>query len=457
MSYERLFRGALFPAYEWATRRNTHRYLAEYRASQRLKPAHLAALQLSKLNRLLTHAWSNVPALSERWRAHGLSPRMLKSAAELAEYPITTKQDITARYDDMIAQNWRGQTLTKTTGGSTGEPFRFEYTMESYARRTAVMWRGYEWAGAGLGARTAYLWGTGLRKGGWGGLKDQLYHGAFNRRFLDAFSMSDDNIAGYVQRMKAFRPDAVVGYVAPVVQVARWMTENGQRFEGLRGVLTGAESLYDPQRKIIEEAFGTQVFNTYGCREVMLIASECERHQGLHVNADHLVVETVDADGKPVHGESGDVLVTDLSNYGMPMIRYRNGDRATYLDRPCTCGRGLPLFASVDGRILDLIHTPDGRRVPGEFIVYALLDFMQVSRYQAVQVETDRLEVRIVSAEPLSADATERLMGKLRQGLGPAMRIEIRRVPDIPLTASGKRRVSVSLANASQHRLDPAA
>lgn len=457
MSYERLFRSALFPAYEWATRRNTHRYLAEYQASQWLKPAHLATLQLSKLNRLLTHAWSNVPALAERWRAHGLAPRMLKSAAELADYPILSKQDISSHYDGMVARNWRGRTLTKTTGGSTGEPFRFEYTMESYARRTAVMWRGYDWAGAGLGARTAYLWGTGLRKGGWGGLKDQLYHGAFNRSFLDAFSMRDDNIGEYVDRMRAFRPDAVVGYVAPVVQVARWLNEQGTRIEGLRGVLTGAESLYEPQRKLIEQAFGTQVFNTYGCREFMLIASECERHQGLHVNADHLVVETVNELGVPVHGESGDVVVTDLSNYGMPMIRYRNGDRATYVDRPCTCGRALPLFASVDGRILDLIHTPDGRRVPGEFIVYAMLDFNRVSRYQAVQVEADRLELRIVSAEPLSPDESQRIMVKLRQGLGTVMRIDIRRVPDIPLTASGKRRVSVSLANAAQHRLDPAA
>ena len=130
----------------------------------------------------------------------------------------------------------------------------------------------------------------------------------------------------------------------------------------------------------------------------MLIAAECERHAGLHINADHLVVELVDSRGHQVTEEAGDVVITDLHNLAMPFVRYRNGDRATAIrDGDCACGRRLPLLQSVEGRILDMIVTPDGRHVPGEFFVYVMLGRTAISRYQVVQVAIDALEVRIMS------------------------------------------------------------
>lgn len=181
---------------------------------------------------------------------------LIEHADELERYPTFTKQQITANYQDMIAVLWRGKTLSKVTGGSTGDPFRFEYTMDVYARRTAVMWRGYGWGGAALGARTAYLRGTGLRSGGWGGFKDQAYHRAFNRHFFDAFNLSSENIDHRIDEVLAHRPNAVVDYVAPLAVVARWMVETGRIAQGIRGVLTGAEALYEPERASIHQALG---------------------------------------------------------------------------------------------------------------------------------------------------------------------------------------------------------
>lgn len=451
--YEALFRHALFPAYETVVkRRGTASHVAEYERSQWFDRAQLDALQLRKLNELLAHCWAEVPFLQRHWRAHGLQPGALSHMSELSRYPVLTKSMITANYDEAIATSWRGRTLTKTTGGSTGEPFRFEYTMDVYARRTAVMWRGYGWGGASLGTRTGYLWGTGMRKGGWGGFKDRLYHGAFNRRFFDAFSLSDGNIDPVIEELTAYRPQAVVGYVAPVVLVARRMLATGRRMQGVRGVLTGAEALYEPERRAIEQAFGCPAFNTYGSREVMLMASECGHHSGLHVNADHLVLETLDHDGRPVPaGDSGDVAITDLHNYGMPMVRYLNGDRATYATQACACGRGLPLLASVDGRVLDSIETPDGRHVPGEFFVYAMLDWPDVRQWQVVQTARDCVQFRLVVPAPWTAQRREALTAKVRDKAGPAMRVEIVEVDEIPTTASGKRRLTIALAAAANH------
>lgn len=447
--YETVFRHALFPAYETLLRRRgTAAYMAEYERSQWLGAREIEAVQLRKLNDLLAHCWRHVPFLQRHWRAHGVAPGALGSLDALAAYPLLTKAQIRAHYHDMIAVPWRGRTLTKTTGGTTGDPFRFEYTMDAYARRTAVMWRGYGWGGARLGTRTAYVWGTGLRQGGWGGLKDRLYHAAFNRSFIDAFSLTDANVDARIDALLACRPRAVVGYVAPVALMARRMLRTGRRAAGLRGVLTGAEALFKPERRDIERAFGCPVFDTYGAREVMLIASECGHHQGLHVNADHLVLETVDASGRPVPaGVSGDVALTDLHNPGMPLVRYLNGDRATRALRPCACGRGLPLLASVDGRRLDLIETPDGRHVPGEFFVYALLEFADaVRQWQVVQTAADTVRVLLVAAPPpLPAVLRARLAARLHAVTGAALRVEIVEVEHIAPTASGKRRLTLAL------------
>lgn len=447
--YEPLFRHLLFPAYEsLVRRRDTRHHVAEYERAQWFDRVALEALQLRKLNALLDHCWQQVPFLQAHWRRHGVQPGPLQRVADLAAYPTLTKADITDHYADMIATPWKGRTLSKITGGSTGVPFRFEYTMDVYARRTAVMWRGYGWGGAGLGTRTAYLWGTGLRKGGWGGLKDRLYHGAFNRRFFDAFSLTEANIDQRIDEIVRYRPKAVVGYVTPVALVARRMLETGRTLSGLRGVLTGAEALHEPDRRDIARAFGCDVFNTYGSREVMLMASECERH-GLHVNADHLVLETLGPDGRPVSGVSGEIAVTDLHNLGMPMVRYLNGDRATTAHAACPCGRGLPLLASVDGRVLDLIETPDGRHVPGEFCVYVMLDWPEVKQWQVVQTAPDCVQFRLVVAAPWTDAQRAKLTAKFQSVAGADMRVEVAEVAAIPLGRSGKRRLTVSLAHAA--------
>ena len=105
---------------------------------------------------VVRRAASAVPAFAERVRAAGLSLDQLASG-DVTGLPVLTKDDIRGNYEDFIAPAWRGRTINKTTGGSTGQPFRFEYTCESYERRMAVTMRGYSWAGARPGRRTRYM------------------------------------------------------------------------------------------------------------------------------------------------------------------------------------------------------------------------------------------------------------------------------------------------------------
>jgi len=444
--YEPLFRHVLFPAYESGLRRRrTLSYLREYERNQWLDAEQIQALQWQKLRRLIAHCWAEVPYYRRRWQALGLAgPEDIREPSDYARLPLLTKQDIRDNFDDLIVPSQRQGMLFKTTGGSTGEPLRFGYTRESYERRMAVMFRGYAWAGARLGQRTLYLWGGSLSQPLAPRLKDRLYHGAFNRRMLNAFLMSDARMQEYVDAIDAFKPEVIVSYVAPILRLAEWVLASGRRVHRPRLVLGAAEALHDGQRAIIEQAFGCPAYNTYGCREFMLIAAECDHRNGLHLTADHLKIELGATPDVLSDAAPRDVVATDLHNYGMPLLRYVNGDLATASAKACSCGRGLPLLARVDGRKLDAMRTRDGHFVPGEFIVYIFLNATGIKRYQVVQRQLDSLDVALVRGPDFDESVLDMLRAGLAKAVGSSIALNFNYVDDIPLTPSGKLRVTIS-------------
>ncbi len=445
--YERAFRHVLYPAYEAARSRPTLRYLREYEANQWLPPEQLAELQWDKLNALVAHCWNEVPFYRRRWQAIGFEPGDLRSMDDYARLPVLTKADIRNHFEDLKARSLKDSVMYKATGGSTGEPLRFGYTRESNDRRTAVMWRGYGWTGAPPGRRALFLWGGAVGDPGRKAqLKDRLYHAAFHRRMLNSFLMRDDNMAQFADAIEAWRPEVLVAYVNPVVRLAQWMLDHGRSIRGVSSVLGAAEALHDYQRPIIEAAFpGAKAYNTYGCREFMLIACEDQDRDGLLVNADHLVVELVEATKGPDGTETGELAITDLHNWGMPFIRYVNGDVASRRHPWHAAGaRGLPRLERIDGRRLDAIRTTDGRVLPGEFFPHMLKDVPGVRRFQVVQDTLDRFTLKVVPGPEFGAAQEDYVRREVTKVLGADAGLELQRVDEIPLTSSGKFRVTVS-------------
>lgn len=438
--YGPLFRRILFPVYESGLRRRaTLAHLDEYQRSQWLAPEELAALQWRKLQQLVAHCWEQVPYYRARWEQAGVAgPQDIRTPGDYARLPVLTKADVRANFEALHDRDHAGKMLYKTTGGSTGEPLRIGYTRESYERRIAVMHRGYEWAGAPLGARALYFWGEPLEGVP---VKERLMQRAFNRRVVNVFTMRDDDMARYADAIDEFRPQVVVAYVAAAVRVARWLLETGRKVHRPRSVICAAEPLAPHERDLIERGFGCPVYNTYGCREVMLVASQCSAREGLHVNADHLCVEL----GEPLPGGGGKrpVLVTDLHNYGMPLLRYENGDLATPSTAACTCGRGLPMLASIDGRTMDALRDSAGHFV-GEYLEHLVFNTPGIRRFQAVQERLDVIEVSYVAAEGFDEASLQDIALAMREAFGDTVRLDFRRTSEIPLTPTGKLRVAVS-------------
>jgi phenylacetate-CoA ligase len=307
------------------------------------------------------------------------------------------------------------------------------------------MWRGYEWAGSRMGRRTLFLWGGAVGEPTrTHQLKDAIYNRLFARHVLNSFHMTEANMAEYADAIDRYRPEIIVAYVGPLVRLAQWLIANKRSIWRPQGIIGAAEALHEFQREIIEQAFGAPAFNTYGCREFMLIAAECEKRQGLHVNADHLVVELHKPHDAPADTHTGEVVITDLFNYGMPFLRYANGDMATAATEACSCGRGLPLLSRVDGRVLDAIRTPSGHVLPGEFFPHMLKDVPGVQRFQLVQRQLDRLDLAIVRGADFDEASLAYIRREVAKVLGDSVELDCRFVDDIPLTPSGKLRVTVS-------------
>jgi phenylacetate-CoA ligase len=443
---ERLYRDVLIRGYEDVLQgRTIHRYWSELEQSQWLAPEELLTLQLSALRRLLSHAAEYSPYYRDEWRRRGLVPAELTNLSGFDRWPVIDRETVREHRMAMRSRAPGLRLLAKATGGSSGVPLQFDHDTESYERKFAAWHRGYSWAGAGPGTKQLYLWGTALGEQTWPKrLKARLYESLYRREVLSCFELNERTANRFLARLNRRRPDVIVAYTNPLYAFARMLEERGAVPFSPRALVVGAEKLHGFQRELIEKVFRAPVFETYGSREFTLIAAECDRHQGLHLTSEYLLVEVLDDLNRPVPaGTEGNVAITDLRNYGLPFIRYLNGDRAVAAAGRCACGRGLPRLERVVGRQLDILRTPDGRRVPGEFFPHLLKDYPAIRRFQVVQEAPEAVTLKVVllpGMEPRLGEIEREALGVL----GPAVRFGIHAVEDIPLTAAGKLQVVVS-------------
>lgn len=449
--YRPLLAKALFPAFEAARGRPTVPLLRWLRETERWSGDRLADLQHGLLRRLIRHAHRHTAHYREVMAARGLEPEDIATAADLARLPLLERPVLRATLDARLADAPPGVAVTKTTSGSSGEPVVVRYNAESRHWRDAIRWRGYGWAGYQIGDRALHYWGASPGKPSWWKAQKVAVDRAVKRDlYVDCTPRDPAALDAAVAALRRFRPHAMVAYASGAGALARHVNERGLRTWGDLPVLTGAEALLAIDRAAIEQAFGP-AFDTYGCREVMLIGAECEAHDGLHTAQENLIVELIvrEPDGstraaRP--GETGEVVVTDLHNLACPMIRYVNGDLAVArAPAACACGRGLARIGPIDGRVTETLR--DGRGNPVGGLVFNILFGVigEVARNFRVTQRADRsvvFEVVPMTGDRLPAREEAALRAHAAKYL-PGVAFEIAVVRELPLSASGKRRVVV--------------
>lgn len=394
--------------------------------------------QKSQLHQILAHAQSSSPYYE------GSIPRLAETSdvvAVLTSLPLLEKRDVQRHAAAIRARVPTGRVSRKTTGGSTGEPVTILKDRTATAYERAAMWLAYGWFDVEMGDRAARFWGTPYtwkRR-----LSSRIGDLFMNRIRFSAFEFDDRELGEYWNRLRRFAPDYVHGYVSMLEQMARWsLREADQDPPPLKSVVATSEVLTEPQRKVIEEAFRAPVQVEYGCGELGPIAHECPEGN-LHLMVPNLWIEILRPDGTAAApGESGELVLTDLHNRTMPLIRYRVGDFGLLGDA-CRCGRGFPVLEKVWGRAYDFVESPDGRRYHGEFFMYAFEDLrsrgVPVGQFQVIQIAPDELKVRVTS-EATGPSFSRAIIETLERRL-PGMGIHVECVAQIPRSDSGKMQV----------------
>jgi phenylacetate-CoA ligase len=358
--------------------------------------------------------------------------------------PVLTRDDLRAHKEELVAVGFpRRLLIPNGSGGSTGAPVPFYHDARHLTRAQAAKLRNFAWVGWQPGDAWARLWGSNFDVAPHQQLRGKIWERLTRVRWLSGFDMTEDSMARYARELASFQPDVLEAYVNPLYLFCRYLRAHGLvRIIRPRGVIVSAETLYDYHRAEIESVLGCKVFNRYGCREVGDVAHECPAGR-MHLNVETVFTEFL-VDGRPAAPEeAADIIVTPLDLYGMPMLRYRIDDIGSPAEGSCPCGRLLPLMHMVQGRVQDLIVTRSGRHLTGVFFAHLLKD-LDVQQFQVVQESLDVLDLSLIPGSSFGTQQIEYVKRQFNVHTGGEIELKLHLTGDIPLTASGKHRVTVS-------------
>ena len=432
----------------WATWERSA-YLRHHRRLLRTQfepPDDVQRRQWERLKPLLQHAVATTDFWRMRFQQAGLAPERIHSLADFGRLPLVTKADLRAQRQAMLSKAYRNAQLHyKKTSGSTGTSVEVVVDDDAQQFKRACTLRSDEWSGWRLGERVASVWGNPeYLKHGWRGwLRNALLE---RRTYLDTLKMTSAAIEAYAAALRRRPPSLLFGHAHSLYLFANFLKSRGAAGIRPKGIISTAMVLHDWERRLIEDVFQCKVTNRYGCEEVSLIACECERHDGLHVNADGIYLEVLRPDGMPcAAGEPGMIVVTDLANRAMPVLRYQVGDMGVLSDRRCPCGRGLPLLEKVEGRIADYVVTSRGEMISGISLTENFAVMVPgIAQLQIVQEESERFLFRLVKGPEFGPRTLEMIGNLAVERFGPNTRYQCEFVDRIPQEPSGKYRFCIS-------------
>src|SRR5205823_6741348 len=292
--YGRLLARTLFPAFEAWRGRPTVPLLKYLLDTERRSPSELRELQTGLLRRLVRHAYRHTAYYRNVLDERGLRPEDFDTVADLAKLPLLDRATLRASMLERTASAPPSGVIRKTTSGSSGQPVEVLYNAESRHWRDAIRWRGYGWGGYRIGMRALHYWGfvPAAASSWWKRTKIDLDHKIKRDVYIDCTPRGEAALMDVVAELRRFEPHVMIAYASGAGALARLVNERGLRTWSEIPVLTGAEGLLPHDRVEVERAFGP-AFDTYGCREVMLMAAECEAHDGLHTSMENLIVEVI--------------------------------------------------------------------------------------------------------------------------------------------------------------------
>lgn len=448
----------------WKFEGNSLSYYQQLDEWQTWSVERIREIQQKRLSELLVFARRHVPYYRELLD----QSQVIDSSGQVdfeafAELPLLDKTTMRQEFGRLQSEDIASRrTQVNSSGGSTGEPVRFvqDATYQDWANGIRFLFD--QWADYRIGESKVVLWGSERDLfAGHEPLNVRAGRLIRNETWLNAFRMNYERMHEYVEAINRHRPVQILAYVESIYELAQLIERENLDVHAPKGIVTSAGTLHPEMREVIERVFRAPVFNRYGSREMSNIAAECRTRQGLHVVPPVHYVEVLHPDGSPAKpGEVGEVVVTSLTNFAMPLVRYRIGDMAAWSDLQCTCGCSWPMLEKVTGRTTDVFVRRDGGVVLPEFLIHvvrvASVKTDWVRRFQLIQEAVDRVRVLIEPLEVITeGDArfqqvSDEIVEKLKLVIAEDCWVTCELVDDIPRSPSGKYRFAISKVTRAQ-------
>jgi len=380
--------------------------------------------RLSKLKNLVAYAYKYVPYYTELFNEINITPDDIKTLEDIKKIPILTKEIARVNQEKLVSINIANYKNIKKgkTGGTTGVPLVVYSDPNNRSFTWASYYRWYSWIGLKKEDRVLSLWGaktvTKMT------LKMKLFVKTIdwvqNNKTINSFNINEETLPQVYDQIIKYNPALIKGYLSAIILVAKYIQKNNLPINGnLKAISSTSETLLPMYRDLVEEVFKVPIYDQYGCGEVSAISYECSKHKGLHVNEEHVYVESLDKNDTDIYNEKGRLIATSLDNYVMPFIRYENGDMTTLLTEKCTCGLSSSLMGNIDGRIADTITLKNGAKVHGVFFTSLLSEVGIttdiISRFQIYQYKSGTIDFKFEVERNIPCYLNEKFKTEIRK------------------------------------------
>ena len=441
-----LVRKFIYPVHEKIMGRDTFLHLKELERMQCLSTDELEHIRFRKLQILLIHSYQKIPFYTNRFNQAGFSPTKMQSTDDLKALPLLSKSEIKQHLNEMTWSECPGGLQRYNTGGSSGEPLIFYFDKRRQSWDKAARMMTHRWWGINIGEKELYLWGSPVEATRQDKMKD-FRDKLTNELLISAFDLSEASVGQIYTDIKRFRPKCLFGYPSTIELFTQMAKKQDLDLHslGVSMFFSTAELLYDHQRESISEAFGgIPVADCYGSREGGFVSHQCKEGR-YHIIDPNYVVEFIQ-NGSPVSvGEDGEIVLTHLDAWGMPLIRYQTGDVAQPGHGDCACGCGFATMDKIRGRTTDFVVTPDGRWQHALSVIYIVRDIVGVDEFKIIQHKLDDVEVMVkILPELFPMNGDSMIIEGIQKRMGDTVNVKVNHVEFIARDASGKHRYVVS-------------
>ena len=400
--------------------------------------------QSRKLSDVILHAYNSVDYYKSLFNDSGIDPHSIKYPDDLAKLPILTRDIISENLDSLISQGIDKSSMQRVlTGGTTGKQATICRDRESSNIKMGSAYRFESFMGRQPADKLALFWPA---------RADFSHKPSFLEKIKNRFITGDLPLftgnydarlfRQYCREIIDFKPVYFKVFPSALSIYINFLENEKLAPFKLSGIMTTGEPLYDHQKTRFENTFRCPVYNLYSSREAGNTACECSMHTGLHIAMETTIVEYVENSRLVPDGKIGDILITDLTNFAMPLIRYKIDDTGARLNKGCSCGRGLELMSPVVGRLTDDFYSPDGRRHSGNTLGFYLTTNSEFPIGQMQIIQETLLDFKVIITDRPVPDQRifDFIISQMNEIIGQGINIHMEVVRELPREKSGKLR-----------------